>query len=60
MSFSPGRESYHTVKYQIIGRAFICFNHRPGVYLGPGGNLGQAFNSMVLHLLPVVAAEETI
>ena len=27
MSLSPGRESYHIVKYQIIAGAFICFNH---------------------------------
>ena len=26
-SLSPGRESYHTVTYQIIAGAFICFNH---------------------------------
>ena len=27
MSLSPGWESYHTVTYQIIAEAFICFNH---------------------------------
>ena len=44
MSFSPGQESYHTIKYQIIAGAFFfvfqSFN-RPGVYLG------QAFNSFL-------------
>ena len=33
MSLSPGRESYHTIKHQIIAGALICFQslNRPGV-----------------------------
>ena len=36
--------------------------NRPGVYLAPGGNLGQVFNSIVVHLLQVklLPTEETI
>ena len=41
-----------TVNYQIIVGAFICFNHnRTGAYLGPDGNLGQAFNSFLTKIL---------
>ena len=46
-----------TVKYQIIailiGIYLFQSLNRPGVYLGLGGNLGQAFNSLVVRLLQV-------
>ena len=38
VNIEPNRGQGHTVKYQIIAKAFICFNPRPG------GNWAQAFN----------------
>ena len=56
MSLSPGRESDHTVNYQSIAGAFICFNH----LTDQAFIWDQAFNSIDVHLLQGVAVEEKI
>ena len=43
----PGELSYRNIPNNSRGVYLFQSLNRPGVYLGPGGNLGQAFNSFL-------------